>query len=167
MGGFYRPRDQRINLNALFFHDLENKFGGCSNSDACRLSEAFVIAHQVGHHVQDELGILARVAQEQQTSSSKAQQNRLQVRVELQADCLAGVWANRAQRKRLFFDSGEVDQALRIAFAIGDDLYAITHGTPEHRKRWLMTGLNGGQVSACDTMSASSLKGCSLGDTRF
>jgi uncharacterized protein len=86
MGPFYCPNDQRIYLDTAFFQDLQRKFGGCDNNAACRFSEAYVIAHEVGHHVQDELGILPRVRQEQQASGSKAEQNALQVRVELQAD---------------------------------------------------------------------------------
>jgi len=168
MGPFYCPRDQRIYLDTSFFNDLQNKFGGCSSNNACRFSEAYVIAHEVGHHVQDELGILPRVMQAQQASASKAEANRLQVRVELQADCLAGVWANRAQQKHNFLDPGDVDQALQTASAIGDDRLqkqaqgyvvpdAFTHGTSEQRKRWFMNGFNQGKVSACDTMSADPL----------
>jgi predicted metalloprotease len=168
MGPFYCPRDKRIYLDTAFFDDLQNKFGGCSDSKACKFSEAYVIAHEVGHHVQDELGILPRVMQEQQASSSKAESNRLQVRVELQADCLAGVWANRAQQKHNFLDAGDVDQALQTASAIGDDRLqkqgqgyvvpdAFTHGTSEQRKQWFSAGFTQGKVSACDTMSASSL----------
>jgi uncharacterized protein len=168
MGPFYCPRDQRIYLDMSFFDDLQNKFGGCSDSKACKFSEAYVIAHEVGHHVQDELGILPRVMQEQQASASKAEQNRLQVRIELQADCLAGVWANRAQAKHNFLDPGDVDQALQTASAIGDDRLqketqgyvvpdAFTHGTSEQRKRWFMSGFNNGKVSACDTFSTPSL----------
>jgi uncharacterized protein len=168
MGPFYCPRDQRIYLDTSFFNDLQNKFGGCTNSNACRFSEAYVIAHEVGHHVQDELGILPRVMQAQQASASKAESNRLQVRVELQADCLAGVWANRAQQKHNFLDPGDVDQALQTASAIGDDRLqkqaqgyvvpdAFTHGTSEQRKRWFSNGFNQGKVSACDTMSADPL----------
>ncbi len=168
MGPFYCPRDQRIYLDTSFFEDLQKKFGGCSNSNACKFSEAYVIAHEVGHHVQDELGILPRVILAQQASGSKVERNQLQVRVELQADCLAGVWANRAQRKRDFLDSGDVDQALQTASAIGDDRLqkqaqgyivpdAFTHGTSEQRKRWFMNGFKDGNVGACDTLSANSL----------
>jgi len=168
MGPFYCPRDQRIYLDTSFFDDLQNKFGGCANSKACKFSEAYVIAHEVGHHVQDELGILPRVMQQQQASSSRAESNRLQVRVELQADCFAGVWANRAQQKHNFLDAGDVDQALQTASAIGDDRlqkeaqgYVVpdgfTHGTSEQRKRWFSTGFDQGKVSACDTLSASAL----------
>jgi len=168
MGPFYCPRDQRIYLDTSFFDDLQSKFGGCSSSNACKFSEAYVIAHEVGHHVQDELGILPRVTQAQQASSSKAEANRLQVRVELQADCYAGIWANRAQQKHNFLDPGDVDQALQTASAIGDDRLqkqaqgyvvpdSFTHGTSEQRKRWFSTGFKQGDVSACDTLSANSL----------
>jgi uncharacterized protein len=168
MGPFYCPRDQRIYLDTSFFDDLQNKFGGCSNSKACQFSEAYVIAHEVGHHVQDELGILPRVMEAQQAASSKIEANQLQVRVELQADCLAGVWANRAQQKHNFLDPGDVDQALQTASAIGDDRLqketqgyvvpdSFTHGTSEQRKRWFLNGFNSGQASACDTLSANTL----------
>jgi predicted metalloprotease len=168
MGPFYCPRDQRIYLDTAFFDDLQNKFGGCTDSNACKFSEAYVIAHEVGHHVQDELGILPRVMQAQQASTSKAESNALQVRVELQADCLAGIWANRSQQKNNFLDPGDVDQALQTASAIGDDRLqketkgyvvpdAFTHGTSAQRKRWFMNGLKSGQLSACDTFSAESL----------
>jgi predicted metalloprotease len=168
MGPFYCPRDQRIYLDTSFFDDLQSKFGGCSNSKACQFSEAYVIAHEVGHHVQDELGILPRVMEAQQAASSKIEANQLQVRVELQADCLAGVWANRAQQKHNFLDPGDVDQALQTASAIGDDRLeketqgyvvpdSFTHGTSEQRKRWFLNGFNSGQASACDTLSANTL----------
>lgn len=168
MGPFYCPRDQRIYLDTSFFEDMQRKFGACSNSNACKFSEAYVIAHEVGHHVQDELGILPRVMQAQQASSSKVEANQLQVRVELQADCLAGIWANRAQQKYKFLDPGDVDQALQTASAIGDDRLqketqgyvvpdAFTHGTSEQRKRWFMNGFNSSQISACNTLSASTL----------
>jgi uncharacterized protein len=168
MGPFYCPRDQRIYLDTSFFRDLQNKFGGCSNSNACKFSQAYVIAHEVGHHVQDELGILPRVMQAQQASSSRAEANALQVRVELQADCLAGIWANHAQQQHPFLDPGDVDQALQTASAIGDDRLqretqgyvvpdAFTHGTSVQRKRWFLNGFNSGKLSDCDTFSANSL----------
>jgi uncharacterized protein len=168
MGPFYCPRDARIYLDSSFFDDLQNKFGGCSSSNACKFSEAYVIAHEVGHHVQNQLGILPRVMEQQQASNSKTESNRLQVRVELQADCFAGVWANRAQAKHHFLDPGDVDQALQTASAIGDDRLqqeaqgyvvpdAFTHGTSAQRKHWFMTGFQTGKVSACDTFSANSL----------
>ena len=168
MGPFYCPRDQRVYLDTSFFDDLQYKFGGCSNSNACKFSEAYVIAHEVGHHVQDELGILPRVTQAQQASSSQAEANALQVRVELQADCFAGVWANHAQKEHSFLDPGDVDQALQTASAIGDDLLqretqgyvvpdAFTHGTSAQRKRWFLSGFNSGKISDCNTFSGGSL----------
>ena len=151
-----------------FFRDMQDKFNACSSDKACRFSEAYVIAHEVGHHVQDELGALPRVTAAQQAASTKTEVNALQVRVELQADCYAGIWANRAQQKHSFLDAGDVDQALQTASAIGDDRLqkefqgyvvpdSFTHGTSEQRKRWFSNGFNSGQLSACDTMSASSL----------
>jgi len=168
MGPFYCPRDQRVYLDTSFFNDLQNKFGGCSNSKACQFSEAYVIAHEVGHHVQDELGILPRVTQAQQAASSQADANALQVRVELQADCFAGVWANHAQQQHSFLDPGDVDQALQTASAIGDDRLqretqgyvvpdAFTHGTSAQRKRWFLNGFNSGKISDCNTLSGDSL----------
>jgi uncharacterized protein len=168
MGPFYCPTDQRIYLDTAFFQDLQRKFGGCDNNNACKFSEAYVIAHEVGHHVQDELGLLPRVRQEQEASNSKAERNALQVRVELQADCLAGIWANHTQRKHNFLDPGDVDQALQTASAIGDDRLqketqgyvvpdAFTHGTSEQRKRWFMRGLKEGDISACNTFGANAL----------
>ena len=168
MGPFYCPLDKRIYLDTAFFSDLQNRFGGCTNSKACQFSEAYVIAHEVGHHVQDELGTLGRATSAQKVASSQTQANAIQVRVELQADCLAGVWANRAQRKHNFLDPGDVDQALQTASAIGDDRlqketqgYAVpdsfTHGTSEQRKRWFMNGFKNGDVAACNTFAATSL----------
>ena len=168
MGPFYCPRDQRVYLDTSFFDDLQYKFGGCANSNACKFSEAYVIAHEVGHHVQDELGILPRVTQAQQAASSQAEVNALQVRVELQADCFAGIWANHAQQKQSFLDPGDVDQALQTASAIGDDRLqretqgyvvpdAFTHGTSAQRKRWFLNGFNSGKIPDCNTFSENSL----------
>ena len=168
MGPFYCPRDQRIYLDTAFFNDLQRKFGACSDSKACQFSEAYVIAHEVGHHVQNELGILPRVTREQQAASSKTEANQLQVRVELQADCLAGVWANRAQKKHNFLDPGDIDQALQTASAIGDDRLqkemqgyvvpdSFTHGSAEQRKRWFTAGLKSGSVASCNTFDAQQL----------
>ncbi|MGC1778543.1 MAG: neutral zinc metallopeptidase [Xanthobacteraceae bacterium] len=168
MGPFYCPQDKEIYLDMSFFRDMQDKFDACSSDKACRFSEAYVIAHEVGHHVQDELGTLPRVMAAQQAAASKTQVNALQVRVELQADCYAGIWANRAQAKHNFLDPGDVDQALQTAAAIGDDRLqkemqgyvvpdSFTHGTSAQRKRWFQNGFNSGQLSACDTMSASAL----------
>ncbi len=168
MGPFYCPRDKDIYLDMSFFRDMQDKFNACASDKACRFSEAYVIAHEVGHHVQDELGTLPRAQAAQQAASTKTEVNALQVRIELQADCYAGIWANRAQQKHSFLDAGDVDQALQTASAIGDDRLqkefqgyvvpdSFTHGTSEQRKRWFSNGFNSGQLSACDTMSASSL----------
>jgi predicted metalloprotease len=167
MGPFYCPSDKRIYLDISFFDDLQNKFGGCANNNACKFSQAYVIAHEVGHHVQDELGILPRVRQEQE-AATKVERNRLQVRIELQADCLAGIWANRAQKKHNFLEPGDVDQALQTASAIGDDRLqketqgyvvpdAFTHGTSEQRKHWFMAGFKQGDLAACNTLAADAL----------
>jgi predicted metalloprotease len=126
-----------------------------------------VIAHEIGHHVQNQLGILPKV-QEAQGGMDKADANALQVRVELQADCLAGVWANRAQAKWQFIEPGDVEAALQTASAIGDDRLqrrtqgyvvpdAFTHGTSAQRTRWFMTGLKSGQVASCDTFRADQI----------
>ncbi|MGB7036233.1 MAG: neutral zinc metallopeptidase [Xanthobacteraceae bacterium] len=168
MGPFYCPQDKELYLDMSFFRDMQDKFDACSSDKACRFSEAYVIAHEVGHHVQDELGTLPRVMAAQQAAASKTQVNALQVRVELQADCYAGIWANRAQAKHKFLDPGDVDQALQTAAAIGDDRLqkemqgyvvpdSFTHGTSAQRKRWFQNGFNSGQLSACDTMAANSL----------
>src|SRR6201982_2161262 len=168
MGPFYCPRDQRIYLDTSFFEDMQRKFGACSDASACRFSKAYVIAHEVGHHVQDELGILPRVMQAQQAASSRTEANALQVRVELQADCLAGVWANRSQQKNKFLDPGDLDQALQTASAIGDDRLqrevqgyvvpdSFTHGSAAQRKQWFTTGLTSGSVAGCDTFGAPQL----------
>jgi uncharacterized protein len=151
MGPFYCPIDQKVYLDTSFFQDLERRFRACDiGSKTCQFSQAYVIAHEIGHHVQNQLGILAKV-REAQGGMDKADANALQVRVELQADCLAGVWANRAQAKWQFIEPGDVESALQTVSGI------FTHGTPEQRQRWFMIGFKDGQVSACDTMSASSL----------
>ena len=155
MGPFYCPIDQKVYLDTSFFQDLERRFRACDvGSKTCQFSQAYVIAHEIGHHVQNQLGILTKV-QEAQSGMDKAEANALQVRVELQADCLAGVWANRAQAKWQFIEPGDVEAALQTATAIGDDRLqrrtqgyvvpdAFTHGTSAQRVRWFMTGLKSG-----------------------
>jgi predicted metalloprotease len=166
MGPFYCPRDQRIYLDTSFFNDLKNRFNGCSGN-ACQFAQAYVIAHEVGHHVQNLLGILPRVERMQQAAGSKAESNRLQVRIELQADCFAGVWANRAQQKLKFLDPGDVEAALQTAAAIGDDRLqkqargyvvpdSFTHGSSEQRQRWFSTGFKDGNVASCNTFGSGS-----------
>jgi predicted metalloprotease len=162
MGPFYCPIDRKVYLDTSFFHDLERRFGACDvGSKTCQFSQAYVIAHEIGHHVQNLLGLLPQV-QQAQRGMDKAEANSLQVRVELQADCLAGVWANRGQAKWQFIEPGDVEAALQTASAIGDDRLqresqgyvvpdAFTHGSSAQRTRWFMTGLKLGTVSSCDT----------------
>jgi len=165
MGPFYCPRDERVYLDTSFFRDLQTKFHGCENNKACAFAEAYVIAHEVGHHVQNQLGVLPKV-QAQQAAESKFDSNKLQVRVELQADCFGGVWAHAARAKHNFLDPGDVDAALQTASAIGDDRLqremqgyvvpdSFTHGTSAQRKRWFLNGFNSGELSACDTMTGA------------
>ena len=121
MGPFYCPIDQKVYLDTRFFQDLERRFRACDiGSKTCQFSQAYVVAHEIGHHVQNQLGILTKV-QEAQSGMDKAEANALQVRVELQADCLAGIWANRAQAKWQFIEPGDVEAALQTASAIRDD----------------------------------------------
>jgi uncharacterized protein len=168
MGPFYCPVDQKVYLDSSFFQDLERRFRGCDvGSKTCQFSQAYVIAHEIGHHVQNLLGILPKVQQAKQ-GVEQTDANALQVRVELQADCLAGVWANRAHAKWQFIEPGDVEAALQTASAIGDDRLqrqsqgyvvpdAFTHGTSEQRTRWFTTGLKSGQVASCDTFRAEQI----------
>ena len=162
MGPFYCPLDQKVYLDTSFFQDLEGRLGACQvGSKTCQFSQAYVIAHEIGHHVQNLLGVLPK-AQQAQRAMDQTEANSLQVRVELQADCLAGVWANRGQAKWDFIEPGDVDSALQTASAIGDDRLqrrskgyvvpdSFTHGTSAQRSRWFTTGLKSGDVASCDT----------------
>jgi len=162
MGPFYCPNDRKVYLDTTFFRDLELRFRGCNvGSKGCQFSQAYVITHEVGHHVQNLLGILSRV-QELQSGVDRVEANQLQVRVELQADCFAGVWAHYAEAKWGILEPGDIESAMQTASAIGDDRLqrqtqgyvvpdAFTHGTSEQRTRWLMTGLRSGQVESCNT----------------
>ncbi|MFO1098849.1 MAG: neutral zinc metallopeptidase [Xanthobacteraceae bacterium] len=167
MGPFYCPKDQQVYLDTSFFEDLQRRFGACDPGKACQFSQAYVIAHEIGHHVQNLLGILPRLQRAQQ-GVDRADANRLQVMAELQADCFAGVWANRSQQKWKFLDPGDVETALQTASAIGDDRLqrrsqgyvvpdAFTHGSSQQRMRWFSTGLKTGDVAACDTFNAAQL----------
>ena len=165
MGPFYCPRDRRIYLDTSFFRDIQVRFRGCSGK-ACEFAEAYVIAHEVGHHVQNLLGTLPRVQAQQQAAANKAAANRIQVRVELQADCYAGVWANRSNQRWKTIEPGDAEAALQTASAIGDDRLqkqargyvvpdAFTHGSSAQRQKWFSTGLKEGKLSACDTFAAA------------
>jgi hypothetical protein len=164
MGPFYCPADQRVYLDLGFFDELARRFKAPG-----QFPQAYVIAHEIGHHVQNLLGISAKVQQMQQ-SMSKRDANALSVRTELQADCFAGVWANRADRQRggRMIDDKDVDQALAAASAIGDDALqkqsqgrivpdSFTHGTSAQRARWFRKGLDTGDPRQCDTFRAQQL----------
>jgi uncharacterized protein len=168
MGPFYCPNDRRVYLDTAFFREIETQLKGCDiGSKTCRFSQAYVIAHEVGHHVQNLLGILSR-AERQQRSADQSEANRIQVRVELQADCFAGVWANHSQQKWKFIEAGDVEAALRTASAIGDDILekraqgfvvpdSFTHGSAAQRTRWFAAGLKNGTLEGCDTFGAPQL----------
>ena len=167
MGPFYCPTDREVYLDTSFFRDLERRFRGCSGK-ACEFAQAYVIAHEVGHHVQNLLGVLPKVQQAQRASGNKVESNRLQVRVELQADCFAGVWAHHAEQKWKLLQPGDIEAALQTAAAIGDDMLqkrsqghavpdSFTHGTSEQRQRWFTTGFKQGTVKACNTFVAAQL----------
>ena len=173
MGPFYCPNDRKVYLDTAFFQDLERRFRACDvGSKTCQFSQAYVIAHEVGHHVQNLLGILPKAQQLQQASGSKAESNAIQVRVELQADCLAGVWAKlenddlQRQGKPPFIEPGDVEAAMQTAAAIGDDTLqkrsqgyvvpdSFTHGSSAQRQRWFMTGFQSGSVGACNTFTSA------------
>jgi predicted metalloprotease len=173
MGPFYCPVDQKVYLDTQFFDEIARRFRGCdAGSKSCQFAQAYVIAHEVGHHVQNLLQILPKAQQLQRAAGSKAEANQIQVRVELQADCLAGVWANRenetlkSQGKPAFIEAGDVEAALRTAAAIGDDTLqrkaqgyvvpdSFTHGSAAQRQRWFNTGYTSGTVQSCNTFAAA------------
>jgi predicted metalloprotease len=168
MGPFYCPNDKKVYLDTQFFDQMRNRFNACpAGQGACAFAQAYVIAHEVGHHVQDVLGILPKVHQAQQRQDD-AGANALSVRLELQADCLAGVWANRTQQDFKFIEQGDIEGALQTAQAIGDDMLqkkaqgyvvpdSFTHGTSAQRQRWFTTGLKTGQINSCDTFNTQQL----------
>jgi len=164
MGPFYCPPTREIYLDTSFFRDLERRFRGC-NGKACEFAQAYVIAHEVGHHVQNQLGLLDRAQQAQRASGNRVESNRIQVRVELQADCFAGLWAHHAEQKWKVVEPGDIEAALQTASAIGDDMLqrrsqgtvvpdSFTHGSSEQRRRWFSVGYKEGKVSACNTFAA-------------
>jgi predicted metalloprotease len=169
MGPFYCPIDEKVYLDTSFFREIQTRFRGCdAGSRSCLFAQSYVIAHEVGHHVQKLLGILPRVQQQQQAMASKAAANHLQVEVELQADCLAGVWAQHSQERWNDLEPGDVDAALRTASAIGDDTLqrqaqgrvvpdSFTHGTSAQRQRWFNSGFKGGNVASCNKFAATQL----------
>ena len=166
MGPFYCPVDQKVYLDTSFFQDLERRFRGCDvGSKTCQFSQAYVIAHEIGHHVQNLLGILPKVQQAKE-GVEKADANALQVRVELQADCLAGVWAGNAETTGYIepLTQSDIADGLDAAAAIGDDRIqqtssgrvspeTFTHGTSAQRQEWFTRGYRGADISQCDTWS--------------
>jgi hypothetical protein len=162
MGPFYCPLDQKVYIDLRFYEDLHHRFQAPGD-----FAQAYVLAHEVGHHVQNLLGISERV-QRMRGRVSEAEYNELSVRLELQADFLAGVWAHHGQRMRQFLDSGDIEEGLRAASAIGDDRLqqqtqgqvvpdSFTHGTSEQRVRWFRRGLESGDMTLGDTFGAENL----------
>ena len=162
MGPFYCPSDQKVYIDLGFYDELKQRFGAPGD-----FAQAYVIAHEIGHHVQKQLGISDKVIAAQERSS-KTQANALSVRLELQADFFAGVWAHDAQEMRHVLEPGDIDEALNAAHAIGDDLLqmqaqgrivpdSFTHGTSEQRARWFRLGYETGDLSKGDTFNADPL----------
>ncbi|MEJ2176753.1 MAG: zinc metallopeptidase [Gammaproteobacteria bacterium] len=159
MGPFYCPGDYKLYIDLNFYSELQNKFGAPGD-----FAQAYVVAHEVGHHVQTLLGISDQV-QKAKRGVSQAQANEIQVRMELQADCLSGVWANHAHRTRNLLEQGDIEEGLRAAAAIGDDTLqrkahgyvvpeSFTHGTAKQRQTWFFRGLESGDINQCDTFSS-------------
>jgi predicted metalloprotease len=162
MGPFYCPQDQKVYIDLSFYDTLKNQLGAPGD-----FAQAYVIAHEVGHHVQHELGITDQVDQAR-ARGGQAQANALSVRLELQADCFAGVWGYHANQARNILEQGDVEEAMNAAQKIGDDALqrnagravvpeSFTHGTSAQRQHWFMTGLQNGTVKSCDTFSARNL----------
>ena len=162
MGPFYCPADQKAYIDLSFYEDMRTRFRAPGD-----FAQAYVVAHEVGHHVQNILGISGEMRRLQR-GRSQAEANRLSVRLELQADCFAGVWANRADRAFDILETGDVEEALNAASAIGDDRLqrqsqgrvvpeSFTHGSSAQRQRWFRRGLDSGDPDTCDTFSASTL----------
>lgn len=163
MGPFYCPADQKVYIDLAFYDELRQRFGAAGD-----FAQAYVIAHEVGHHVQNLLGVAEKVDAARRRMG-EAQANQLSVRMELQADCLAGVWAATAQRtNQQLLEPGDIEEGLRAAAAIGDDTLqrrsqgyvvpdAFTHGSSEQRVRWLRRGLESADVRKCDTFATKQL----------
>jgi predicted metalloprotease len=160
VGPFYCPADQKVYIDLSFYQDLRSRFQAPGD-----FAQAYVIAHEIGHHVQNLMGIAQKVHQAQQRVSQE-QANALSVRMELQADCLAGIWAHHANRTRQILEQGDVEEALNAASQIGDDRMqmrgrgyvspdSFTHGSGEQRVRWFRTGLESGELRQCDTFAVA------------
>lgn len=164
-GPFYCPPDRRIFLDTSFFDEMRSRFRACTGK-ACEFAQAYVIAHEVGHHVQNLLGILPKAREAQQSAGNRAAANRIQVRVELQADCFAGIWANQSKQRWNSIEPGDIEAALQTASAIGDDRLqkqsrgyvvpdSFTHGSSAQRQRWFTIGFQSGKVSTCNTFASN------------
>lgn len=162
MGPFYCPADRKLYLDMSFFNELSKRLDAPGD-----FAQAYVVAHEVGHHVQNVMGIADQVRGEQQNARGE-QANALQVRMELQADCFAGVWAYHANKKRQILEPGDTEEALAAASGVGDDRLqkkargyvvpeSFTHGTSDQRMRWFKTGMQSGEPSQCDTFNARNL----------
>jgi hypothetical protein len=163
MGPFYCPGDQKVYIDLDFYTEMKNRFHAPGD-----FAQAYVIAHEVGHHIQNLMGTSDKVQQARQSAQNEAQANQYSVRLELQADCYAGVWAHHADGANRILEQGDVEEAMTAAAAIGDDAlqkqaqgYAVpdsfTHGTSQQRMRWFNQGLSTGDVQKCDTFSASNV----------
>jgi len=162
VGPFYCPGDQKVYIDLSFYRDLKNRYNAPGD-----FAQAYVIAHEVGHHVQNLLGISEQVYKAQQRSS-QTEANRLSVMQELQADCFAGVWAHNAHESRQILEEGDIEEGLNAASSIGDDRLqrqaqghvtpdSFTHGSSAQRVRWFKKGLDSGDIEACNTFEAKSL----------
>jgi predicted metalloprotease len=162
-GPFYCGADHKLYIDLSFYRELRERFAAPGD-----FAQAYVIAHEVGHHVQNLLGIMSKVQGLQRRATSQQQANTLSVRIELQADCLAGIWANHAHRERNILEQGDVEEGLNAAAQIGDDRmqkraqgYVVpegfTHGSAEQRVRWFRRGIESGNLKQCDTFSAGGI----------
>ena len=162
VGPFYCPNDQKLYIDLSFYGDLKNKFGAPGD-----FAQAYVIAHEIGHHVQNLLGIADRV-QSLRTRAGQAEANKLSVMMELQADCLAGVWAYHAQKARHILEPGDMEEALQAASSIGDDRLqrqsrgyvtpdSFTHGSSAQRVSWFQRGIRSGDLGQCNTFKTDRL----------
>lgn len=160
VGPFYCPLDEKVYIDLSFYKDLRDSFGAPGD-----FAQAYVIAHEIGHHVQNQLGIMEEVQTAQQQASSQADANRLSVMLELQADCLSGVWAYNADRSRAILEQGDIEEGLNAASSIGDDRLqmesqgqvtpdSFTHGSSAQRVSWFERGLESGDINSCNTFEA-------------
>jgi predicted metalloprotease len=160
VGPFYCPLDEKVYIDLSFYKDLRDSFGAPGD-----FAQAYVIAHEIGHHVQNQLGIMEEVQTAQQQASSQADANRLSVMLELQADCLSGVWVYNADRSRAILEQGDIEEGLNAASSIGDDRLqmesqgqvtpdSFTHGSSAQRVSWFERGLESGDINSCNTFEA-------------